>query len=75
MSDLSQAKVGDTLTVQNVTGDDAVSVRLMEMGITPGTEVSVIGCAPLGDPIEIELRGYRLSLRRTEAACVICNAV
>ncbi|PHR91859.1 MAG: iron transporter [Blastopirellula sp.] len=73
MSDLSQAKVGDTFTVQNVTGDDAVSVRLMEMGITPGIEVSVIGCAPLGDPIEIEIRGYRLSLRRTEAACVVCD--
>ena len=48
-------------------GDDAASVRLLEMGLTPGTEVALIGRAPLGDPLELELRGYRLSLRRLEA--------
>lgn len=53
-----------------VEGVDSVSVRLMEMGILPGVEVSFLGVAPLGDPLEIELRGYRLSLRIREAARV-----
>ena len=45
-------------------------MRLLEMGLTPGAQVSVVGTAPLGDPIELELRGYRLSVRRSEAARV-----
>jgi ferrous iron transport protein A len=49
---------------------DEVSARLMEMGLTPGVEVQVLGVAPLGDPIELALRGYRLSVRRSEAARV-----
>jgi len=53
-----------------VAGDDAVAVRLMEMGLTDGEEVTVIGFAPLGDPIEYSIRGYRLSLRKTEASRV-----
>jgi ferrous iron transport protein A len=52
--------------VESILGDDELSLRLMEMGLIPGTEVQVLGVAPLGDPIEIELRGYRLSLRRSE---------
>jgi ferrous iron transport protein A len=47
---------------------DEVSSRLLEMGLTPGVEVQVLGAAPLGDPIELALRGYRLSVRRSEAA-------
>ena len=54
----------------SITGTDDVSLRLLEMGLTPGAEVAVVGTAPLGDPIELELRGYRLSLRRSEAARV-----
>ena len=54
----------------DVAGDDDVALRLLEMGLTPGTAVRLIGRAPLGDPLEFELRGYRLSLRRTEAARV-----
>jgi ferrous iron transport protein A len=56
--------------VVKVTGADEISVRLLEMGLTPGTAVSVVGTAPLGDPLELELRGYRLSVRRSEAARV-----
>jgi ferrous iron transport protein A len=47
-----------------------VSLRLLEMGLTPGVEVLVVGQAPLGDPLELEVRGYRLSVRKSEAARV-----
>jgi Fe2+ transport system protein FeoA len=50
-----------------VDGGDEVSLRLMEMGLTPGVELSIVGVAPLGDPLELDVRGYRLSLRRAEA--------
>jgi ferrous iron transport protein A len=58
---------GGQAEVLQVIGSDGVSARLMEMGLTPGTVVQYIGAAPLGDPLEFELRGYRLSLRRSEA--------
>jgi ferrous iron transport protein A len=64
---LADISIGDHVRVDRVEGDDAISVRLLEMGLTPGVEVSLIGTAPLGDPLEVELRGYRLSLRRSEA--------
>jgi ferrous iron transport protein A len=51
-------------------GDDAVALRLLEMGLTPGVAVTVLGRAPFGDPLELELRGYRLSIRLAEAARV-----
>jgi ferrous iron transport protein A len=53
--------------VSEVVGNDEVAIRLMEMGIVPGASISMIGVAPLGDPLEFSLRGYRLSLRRNEA--------
>ena len=55
---------------KNVSGSDEVGLRLLEMGLTPGVYVTVVGAAPLGDPLELELRGYRLSVRRSEAARV-----
>ena len=55
---------------QRIDGVDELSCRLMEMGLTPGVELRVVGVAPLGDPLELELRGYRLSLRKSEAARV-----
>ena len=64
---LSQLNVGEKGRVRRVHGNDALSLRLMEMGLTPGVEIAFIGTAPLGDPWELEVRGYRLSLRRTEA--------
>jgi ferrous iron transport protein A len=68
VSTLATLPVGARSRVSRIDGDDEVSIRLMEMGLVPGVEFTVIGVAPLGDPLELELRGYRLSLRRSEAA-------
>jgi ferrous iron transport protein A len=59
--------VGESAQVARIAGTDDVSRRLLEMGVTPGVEIRRLGAAPLGDPLEFELRGYRLSLRRSEA--------
>ena len=67
---LAEAKVGQHGRVLQVEGMDDVAVRLLEMGLTPGVEFELLGIAPLGDPIEITIRGYRLSLRKSEAARV-----
>jgi ferrous iron transport protein A len=63
-------RVGQRASVIDVVGLDEISIRLMEMGLTPGTELLILGTAPLGDPIELEVRGYRLSVRKSEAARV-----
>ena len=70
MSDLAAIEIGTSVVVARIDGTDDIAMRLMEMGLTPGVSVQVIGTAPLGDPIEVEVRGYRLSLRRSEAARV-----
>lgn len=70
MTVLADAKVGQKGRVLQVEGMDDVSIRLLEMGLTPGVEFELLGIAPLGDPIEIAVRGYRLSLRKSEAARV-----
>lgn len=70
MKTLAQLPTGARAVVSQIAGTDEVSCRLMEMGVTPGVELTVIGRAPLGDPLEIELRGYRLSVRTSEAARV-----
>ncbi len=67
---LADLPIGARARVHAVLGGDELSVRLLEMGLTPGVEVAVLGAAPLGDPLELELRGYRLSVRRSEAARV-----
>jgi len=67
---LSRLAIGERGKVARINGVDEISCRLMEMGLTPGVELIVIGAAPLGDPLELELRGYRLSVRRSEAARV-----
>jgi len=64
---LAQLTTGRIATVRALTGTDSISARLLEMGMVPGTTVTLVGKAPLGDPLEFELRGYRLSLRKTEA--------
>lgn len=68
MKTLASLPIGTRGTVARIEGDDEITLRLLEMGLTPGVEVTVLGVAPLGDPLELELRGYRLSLRRLEAA-------
>ena len=72
---LTDIPVGSRVRVGMVGGDDAISLRLMEMGLTPGIELALIGTAPFGDPLEVELRGYRLSLRRNEAARIAVESV
>lgn len=64
---LAELAVGDRGTVNRILGTDEIAIRLLEMGLTPGAELAVIGTAPLGDPLELEVRGYRLSVRRSEA--------
>ncbi len=67
MSTLKEAKVGQTVTVKKLCGEGAVKRRIMDMGITKGTEVYIRKVAPLGDPIEVTVRGYELSLRKADA--------
>ena len=71
MRSLATLKIGSTTQVVDISGEDNTSLRLLEMGLTPGVEVTVVSAAPLGDPVELELRGYRLSIRRNEAARVV----
>jgi ferrous iron transport protein A len=70
MPSLDQLKVGQRARVESLRGNDAILQRLLEMGLLEGEEVEVLAFAPLGDPVEIRLRDYRLSLRRSEAARV-----
>jgi ferrous iron transport protein A len=68
MPSLDQLRVGQQARITTVAGADALVQRLLEMGLIDGEELEVVGVAPLGDPIEVRLRDFRLSLRRTEAA-------
>lgn len=70
MKTLKEAKVGETLTVKKLHGEGAVKRRIMDMGLTKGIEVYVRKVAPLGDPIELTVRGYELSLRKADAAMI-----
>ena len=71
---LAQLAVGARGKIVKVSGEDQISSRLLEMGLTPGASVQLLGTAPLGDPIELSIRGYRLSIRRSEAARVEIEA-
>ena len=70
MKTLKQAKIGDTVTVVKLHGEGAVKRRLMDMGITKGVSVFIRKVAPLGDPIEVTVRGYELSLRKADAEMI-----
>lgn len=70
MATLRDAKIGETVTVKKLNGEGAIKRRIMDMGITKGTEIRVRKVAPLGDPIEITVRGYELSLRKQDAEMV-----
>lgn len=67
---LAELQLGERAQVVAVPGADEVSIRLLEMGLTPGASLELVGIAPLGDPLELELRGYRLSIRKREADLV-----
>lgn len=71
---LKDAKVGETVTVARLHGEGAVKRRIMDMGITRGTEIYVRKVAPLGDPMELNVRGYELSVRRGDAEMVEVEA-
>ena len=73
MPSLDQLQTGQRARIDAVQGVDALGQRLLEMGLLEGDEVEVVGFAPLGDPMEIRLRDYRLSLRRTEAARILVS--
>ena len=70
MKTLKEVKVGQTVKVVKLHGEGAVKRRIMDMGITRGTEIYVRKVAPLGDPVEITVRGYELSIRKADAAMV-----
>ena len=67
MNTLRQAKIGDTVKVVKLHGEGAVKRRIMDMGITKGVQVQIRKVAPLGDPVEITVRGYELSIRKADA--------
>jgi len=70
MKTLREARPGDTVKVKKLHGEGAVKRRIMDMGITKGVEITVRKVAPLGDPVEVTVRNYELSLRKADAAMV-----
>ncbi len=68
---LRRAKAGDCVRVARVAGKGPLRQRLLDMGLTKGVSVTVQKVAPLGDPLEVRVRGYQLSLRKAEAACIL----
>ncbi len=70
MKTLKEAKVGDSVKVVKLHGEGAVKRRIMDMGLTKGVEVYVRKVAPLGDPVEVTVRGYELSLRKADAEMI-----
>ncbi|MDR1131475.1 MAG: ferrous iron transport protein A [Oscillospiraceae bacterium] len=70
MQTLREIRCGETVTVTKVSGAGAVKRRIMDMGITKGTEIYVRKVAPLGDPVEVTVRGYELSLRKADAEMI-----
>ncbi|MBO4678780.1 MAG: ferrous iron transport protein A [Lachnospiraceae bacterium] len=71
MKTLRETKIGETVTVKKLTGEGPVKRRIMDMGVTKGVEIYVRKVAPLGDPVEVTLRGYELSLRKEDAEMII----
>ncbi len=67
MKTLRQAKIGDTARIVKIHGEGAVKRRIMDMGITKGVDVHIRKVAPLGDPVEVTVRGYELSIRKADA--------
>ena len=74
MKTLREAKIGETVKVVKLHGEGAIKRRIMDMGITKGTDVYVRKVAPLGDPVEVTVRGYELSLRKADAEMIELQA-
>ncbi|MBR5195778.1 MAG: FeoA domain-containing protein [Akkermansia sp.] len=72
---LNQVRVGRTVRVVRVHGEGALRQRILDMGLTKNAEVKVLKMAPFGDPIEMTVRGFELSLRKAEAACVEVESI
>ncbi len=70
MDTLRDVKIGETVTVARVHGEGPIKRRIMDMGLTKGTDIFVRKVAPLGDPIELTVRGYELSVRKADAALI-----
>ncbi len=70
MRTLKDVKVGETVKIRKITGEGAVKRRIMDMGLTKGVELIIRKVAPLGDPIELTVRGYELSIRKADAMMV-----
>ena len=70
MKTLKETRIGETVKVSRINGEGAVKRRIMDMGITRGIEVYVRKVAPLGDPMEVTVRGYELSIRKADAAMI-----
>ena len=70
MRTLKEVKIGETVKVSRINGEGAIKRRIMDMGITRGVEIYVRKVAPLGDPVEITVRGYELSIRKADAAMI-----
>ena len=68
---LKEVSIGQTVTVKKLSGQGATKRRIMDMGITKGSEIFIRKVAPLGDPVEITVRGYELSVRKNDAQCVL----
>lgn len=70
MRTLNEVKIGETVRVSRLNGEGALRRRIMEMGLTKGSQVTVTNIAPLGDPIEVEVRGYDLTIRKKDAEII-----
>jgi len=72
---VSEMKVGTTGRIKTIQATAMIKKRLLAMGLTPGTQFQIAKVAPMGDPIELKVRGYRLTLRKTEASCLEADLV
>lgn len=67
---LKELKIGQTAIIKNILGSGLLRHRLLELGLTPNTNITIVKMAPLGDPIEIKIRGYELTIRKAEAELI-----
>ena len=71
MSTLDLVELGESVRVKGIAKESKVKRKLLDMGVTPGVEVKIVGKAPMGDPINVEVRGYKLTLRKSEAKDIL----